>query len=51
MKKTDSIIICGDCQLNSTGWSATKEAYNFMNYENKQLISMEFGGKKEVCFK
>ena len=50
MKKTDNII-CGDCQLDSPGWSATKGACTFMNYENKKLISMEFGDKREVCFK
>ena len=51
MKKTDNIIICGDCQLDSHGWSATKGAYTFMNFENKKLKSMEFGDKREVCFK
>ena len=51
MKKTDSIIICGDCQLDSPGGSATKGACTFMNYENKKLISMEFGDKREVYFK
>ena len=51
MKKTDDIIICGDCQLDSPGWSATKEAYTFMDYENKKLISMKSGDKREVRFK
>ena len=51
MKKTDNIIICGDCQLDSPDWSATKGAYTFMNYENKKLISMEFQDKTEVYFK
>ena len=47
-KKNSSQIVCGDCQLDSPGWSATKGTYTFMEHENKKLIAMQFGDKREV---
>ena len=47
-KKQKEVVICGDCQLDSPGWSATKGTYTFMNYNSKKMINMEFRDKQEV---
>ena len=44
-----SQVICGDCQLDSPGWSATKGTYTFMEHGTKKLVAMQFGDKREVC--
>ena len=31
------------------GFSATKESYTIMDYKSKKLVSMERGGKCELC--
>ena len=30
--RLEPVILCGDCQLDSPGWSATKGAHTFMDY-------------------
>ena len=47
-KKQREVVICGDCQLNSPGWSATKRTNTFMDYNSKKMINVEFGDKREV---
>ena len=47
-KKQKEVVICGDCQLGSPGWSATKGTYTFMDCNSKKMINMEFGDKREV---
>ena len=47
-KKQKKVVICGDCQLDSPGWSATKGTYTFMDYNCKKIINIEFGDKREV---
>ena len=46
--KKQKEVICGDCQLDSPGWSTTYSTYTFMDYNNKKMINMEFGDKREV---
>ena len=47
-KKQNEIVICGNCQLDSSGWSVTKGTYTFMEYNSKNMINMEFGDKRKV---
>ena len=44
-KKQKEVVICGDGQLDSSGWSATKGTYTFMDYNSKNRSNMEFEGK------
>ena len=44
-KKQKEVVICGDGHLDSSGWSATKGTYTFMDYNSKNMINMEFEGK------
>ncbi|XP_057291839.1 uncharacterized protein LOC130614426 [Hydractinia symbiolongicarpus] len=48
MSHQDEVIICGNCQLDSPGWSATKGTYTFMDHQSKKLVMMQFGDKREV---
>ena len=47
-ERGESVILCGDGRMDSPGFSATKGAYTLMNYETKELVTMEFGDKREV---
>ena len=40
-KKQKEVAICGDCQLDLSGWFATKETYACMDYNSKKMINME----------
>lgn len=46
--RSEPVVLCGDCQLDSPGWSVTKVAYTFTEYNSKKLVSMKFGDKREV---
>lgn len=48
MSHQDEVIICGDCQLDSPGWSATKGTYTFMDHQSKKIVTIQFGDKREV---
>ena len=47
-EKSSDVVLCGDARMDSPGFSATKGAYTLMDYETKQLLTMEFGDKREV---
>ena len=40
-KKQKEVAICGDCQLDLSGWFATKETYTCMDYNSKKMINMK----------
>ena len=36
-KKQNEIMICGNCQLGSSGWSVTRGTYTFMEYNKRKV--------------
>ena len=48
LKSSSSVILCGDCRMDSPGFSATKGTYSFMDYETNVLVVMAHGDKRQV---
>ena len=48
LKQCDSVIVSGDCRMDSPGFSAVKGTYTLMNHETGGLISMQHGDKRQV---
>ena len=46
--KSCTVILCGDCRMDSPGFSATKGTYSFMDYESKMIVTMAHGDKRQV---
>ena len=48
LKQCDSVIVSGDCRMDSPAFSAVKGTYTLMNHETDKLISMQHGDKRQV---
>ena len=46
LKQCDSLIVSGDCRMDSPGFSAVKGTYTLMNHDIGRLISMQHGDKR-----
>ena len=46
--KSSAVILCGDCRMDSPGFSATKGTYSFMDYDSKMIVAMAHGDKRQV---
>ena len=40
---SEGIIVCGDCRMDSPGFSAVKGTYSLMDHDTGVLLSMEHG--------
>ncbi len=47
---SSNVVACGDGRMDSPGYSATKGTYALMDFESKNLLTMECGDKREVCY-
>ena len=50
LKQCDSVVVSGDCRMDSPGFSAVKGTYTLMNHETGTLISMQHGDKRQVRY-
>ena len=48
MKSSSTVILCGDCRMDSPGFSATKGTYSFMDYDSNIIVTMAHGDKRQV---
>ena len=44
-KRNKAVVLAGDSQMDSPGFSATKGSYSFMDIESQKVVSMEHGDK------
>ena len=47
---SEGIIVCGDCRMDSPGYSAVKVTYSLMDHDLGVLLSMEHRDKRQVCW-
>ena len=45
---TESIVVSGDCRMDSPGFSAIKGTYTLMDHDSGTLLSMEHRDKRQV---
>ena len=48
IKSSSTVILCGDCRMDSPAFSVTKGTYSFMDYESNMVVSMAHGDKRQV---
>lgn len=50
VEECDSVVVSGDCRMDSPGFSAVKGTYTLMNDETGTLISMQHEDKRQVRY-
>ena len=47
-RRSEGVVLSGDCRMDSPGFSAVKGTYSPMDHDSGTIISIEHGDKRQV---